>query len=96
MMFIVLLRFSSNKALAPQFMEGHNAWIQRGLADGIFLVVGSLQPKAGGAILAHGTSLCDLQARVDADPLVEHNVVRAEILEISPARADERLSFLLD
>ena len=93
-MFIVLLRFSANKAQAPQFMEGHKAWIQRGMDEGVFLVVGSLQPNAGGAILAHKTSLSELEARVNEDPFVEANVVSAEILEITPARTDERLNFL--
>lgn len=93
-MFVVLLRFSANKARARQLLEGHNAWIERGVRDGVFLVVGSLQPAAGGAILAHATSLADLQARVAEDPFVEEDVVSAEILEITPARTDERLSFL--
>ncbi len=95
-MFVVLLRFSTNKAQASQFMEGHKAWIQRGMEDGVFLVVGSLQPNAGGAILAHGISLAELQARVNEDPFVEENVVSAEILEMTPTRADERLGFLMN
>jgi uncharacterized protein YciI len=93
--FVVLLRFSENKAQARQFMEGHNAWIQRGIEDGVFLVVGSLQPNAGGAILASGTSLQELHVRVNEDPFVQENVVSAEIFEITPARTDERLSFLM-
>jgi uncharacterized protein YciI len=95
-MFVILLRFSDNKGNAGQFMDGHKEWIQRGFDDGVFLVVGSLQPNSGGGIVAHDTSLSDLQSRVDDDPFVAENVVRAEILEIAPARADERLSFLLD
>lgn len=94
-MFIVFLKFSDNKAQAGQFMEGHNAWIKRGFDDGVFLMVGSLQPKAGGAVLAHNISMADLQVRVNNDPFVAENVVTAEIHEISPAKADDRLDFLL-
>ncbi|WP_159593373.1 YciI family protein [Chelativorans xinjiangense] len=94
-MFVVLLRFSENKAKAPQFMEAHKAWIQRGIEDGVFLLVGSLEPNAGGALLAHATTLPALQARVNEDPFVAENVVGAEILEITPNRTEERLSFLL-
>jgi len=94
-MFIVLLKFSDNKDRAGQFMDGHNAWIKRGFVDGVFLVVGSLQPNLGGGIVAHNTSLSDLQDRVNDDPFVAENVVSAEILEISPAKTDERLKFLL-
>ncbi len=94
-MFIVLLRFSGNKGEASQFMEGHNEWIKRGFDDGVFLLAGSLQPKLGGGIVAHNTTLSELQSRVNEDPFVAQNVVTAEILEISPAKADERLQFLV-
>lgn len=93
-MFVVLLRFSDNKAAAGRFMDGHNAWIQRGFDDGVFLMVGSLKPNLGGGVVAHGTSLEDLQARVAEDPFVAENVVTAEILDIDPARMDARLDFL--
>lgn len=94
-MFIVLLKFSDNKGQAAQFMDGHNAWIKRGFDEGVFLLVGSLQPKSGGGVVAHNTSLTDLQNRVSNDPFVVENVVSAEIFEITPAKADERLEFLL-
>jgi uncharacterized protein YciI len=95
-MFVVLLKFSDNKANASQFMEGHKEWVKRGFDDGVFLLAGSLQPNLGGGIVAHDTSLPDLQNRVNTDPFVAENVVKAEILEIAPAKADSRLSFLLD
>ena len=76
-------------------MDGHKQWIKRGLDDGVFLLAGSLQPNAGGGIVAHNTSLPDLQRRVNADPFVAEDVVSAEILEITPSKADPRLDFLL-
>ena len=94
-MFIVLLKFSSNKGKASQFMEGHKEWIKRGFDDGVFLLVGSLQPNLGGGIVAHNTSLPDLQGRVNDDPFIVEHVVSAEILEIAPAKTDARLEFLL-
>lgn len=95
-MFVVLLKFSDNKVQASRFMEGHLEWIDQGMDDGIFLLVGSLQPNLGGGILAHSTSLSDLQRRVSDDPFVSENVVSAEVLEITPSKADERIKFLLD
>ena len=94
-MFVVLLRFAGNKGKAGQFMEPHKAWLQRGFDDGIFLLAGSLQPGLGGAIMAHNSSMPDLQERVNADPFVAEGVVSAEILEISPSRVDDRLKSLL-
>ena len=95
-MLVVLLRFSDNKGEASQFMEGHKEWIQRGFDDGVFLLVGRLQPNLGGGIVAHNSSLSDLQSRVNTDPFVVENVVQAEILEITPSKADPRLDFLLE
>lgn len=94
-MFIIMLRFAANKALAGQFMEGHKSWIRQGFADGVFLLTGSLQPNQGGGILAHNSSLEDLQARVNDDPFVAEGVVSAEIIELSPGQAEPRLQFLL-
>ena len=94
-MFFVLLRFSGNKGQAGQFMDGHKEWLERGFDDGIFLLTGSLQPNLGGGIVAHNTSLSELQDRVNDDPFVAENIVSAEILEIAPSRSDERLAFLL-
>lgn len=92
-MFIITLRFV-DKTKAPQFMDGHNAWIKRGFDDGVFLLVGSLQPNAGGAILAHNASPEEIEARVQDDPFVAEGVVSAEILSVAPGRTDERLAFL--
>lgn len=94
-MFIVLLKFSGNKGQAKQFLDGHNAWVKRGFDDGIFLLAGSLQPNVGGGIVAHHTSPAELHSRLKDDPFVAENVVSAEILEITPSQADERLKFLL-
>lgn len=94
-MFLVTLKFSASKAKAAQFMDGHNAWIRRGFDDGVFLLTGSLQPAAGGAVLAHNVSRADLETRVKDDPFVAEDVVQAEIVEIKPGKTDERLAFLL-
>jgi len=103
-MFILLLTFSANKSQAAAHMQSHKDWIKRGLDEGVFLVVGSLQPatsagehkgKGGGAIIAHNTTRAELQARVNDDPFVRENVVSAEIIEVSPQQTDERLKFLL-
>jgi uncharacterized protein YciI len=93
-MFIVLLSFSADKGKAGQLMDDHNQWLRRGFDDGVFVLAGSLQPNRGGGILAHNTSMADLQRRVNQDPFVAENVVTAEILEITPSKTDARLQFL--
>jgi len=94
-MFVILLRFSENKDKAGELMAGHNVWIKQGFEDGVFLLVGSLQPNLGGSVIAHNSSLAELQQRVGDDPFVAENVVSVEILEIDPKISDERLNFLI-
>ncbi|MEO3431407.1 hypothetical protein AAFN88_21295 [Pelagibius sp. CAU 1746] len=95
-MFIVQLKFTDDKSRAGHFMEGHKAWLQQGFDEGVFLLAGSLQPNLGGGVVAHNTSREDLQSRVEADPFVAEKVVTAEIIELTPSRADERLGFLVE
>ncbi|WP_417465330.1 YciI family protein [Kordiimonas sp.] len=94
-MYIILLTFSDNKASAAKHMDGHKSWIKKGIEDGIFLIVGSLQPNRGGAIIAHNIEADALAHRIKEDPFVVDNVVKAEIMEVTPSAAHERVKFLL-
>jgi uncharacterized protein YciI len=94
-MFIVFLRFSKEKGRASELMAAHNEWLARGMAEGVFLLVGSLLPNAGGVLVAHQTTRADLEDRVRDDPFVANDVVSFELLEVSCKKADPRLAFLL-
>lgn len=93
-MFVVTLKFGPNKDRAPAVMAAHNAWIAEGFERGVFLLTGSLQPRAGGAVLAHNITREDLEALMQADPFVKEGVVVPDIIEITPGRTDDRLAFL--
>lgn len=94
-MFVVLLRFSANKANASQFMDGHNAWLRDGFQKGVFLLAGTIQPKQGGAVVAHNATLEQIQEIVEKDPFVAENVVAAEIIDIAPSKTATPLNFLM-
>lgn len=93
-MYVITLKFAANRASAPTFMEGHKAWIARGFEEGVFLMTGTIEPQAGGVVLAHNTDRAALEARVNDDPFVAEGVVDAQIMSVAPGRTDERLSFL--
>jgi len=95
-MFIIQLTFSDNKSQAKDFMEGHKKWLQTGFDKGIFVLSGSLQPNAGGGLIAVDVSKQEIEEIVAEDPFVIENVVKPKIIELAPSKADERLSFLLD
>ncbi|AAV95179.1 YciI family protein [Ruegeria pomeroyi] len=94
-MFLILLKFSTNKARAPEVMADHVAWLKQGFDDGVFDLAGSLQPQLGGGILARAATRAEVEARVAADPFVIEDVVTAEILELTPSRASADFTFLL-
>lgn len=94
-MFVILLKFSTNKAKAGQFMDRHNAWLREGFAKGTFVLSGSIQPKAGGAVLAHNATPEQIRAILNEDPFVAEDVVTAEIVEISASKSIPELEFLL-
>ena len=56
-MFIVLLKFSTNREQSGDYLDGHKAWLKQGFDDGVFLLAGSLQPGLGGGILARGSTV---------------------------------------
>ncbi|MBT2333224.1 hypothetical protein J7E49_04815 [Variovorax paradoxus] len=91
MVYIVFLRFSTNRAEARRWLDAHNEWIQRGINDHVFLLAGSLGPSEGGAVLAINADLEALRVRVNADPFVEHRVVEADIVSITPFRMSARV-----
>lgn len=95
-MFIVILKFAANKNQAPTHMSDHINWINKGFEDGVFLLTGSVQPNAGGSIIAHKLSREALDERLQQDPFVEHGVVSVEVIDIKPSRTIDSLAHLME
>ncbi|SDX66612.1 YciI family protein [Litoreibacter albidus] len=93
-MYIITLNLTEKKGEAAAHMAAHNEWIAKGFEDGVFLLVGGLKPQGGGAILATCDDRSEIEARMAADPFVREGIATAQIQEVSPARADQRLSSL--
>ncbi|QGG96955.1 hypothetical protein GH723_03455 [Actinomarinicola tropica] len=89
-MYLVTLEIT-DPTHAGAHAPGHAAWIDRGVEDGVFLLVGSV-PGRGGAILARRTSEATLSARVHQDPFVAHGVATPTITEIVPSRIHPELA----
>ncbi len=92
-MHMILLEFGENKSAAPEFMEAHNAWIDKGFADGVFLMTGSLK-SGSGIILASGENDVQMAERIALDPFVAHGVVSSRILEFDAKRTAPEFAFL--
>lgn len=93
-MYIIFLRISAPKSELGPHLPGHKQWIDQGFADGVFLLVGSLQPPPGGCVIAYNLSREALEARLAQDPFVAHNLAQVEIQEVSPTKTIESLALL--
>jgi uncharacterized protein YciI len=93
-MFVIFLKLAENRHMAGAHLAGHSDWIRQGLDDGVVLLVGSLSGGQGGAIIAHGVALADIDKRLEADPFVAERIVVPEIIEIEPGAVDHRLDFV--
>ncbi|MDR2145238.1 MAG: YciI family protein [Tannerella sp.] len=95
-MYVILLKFTEKADQAEKFVQSHIAWVKQGFDDDVFLLAGSILPDTGGAIIAQGASLPEIEKRVEGDPFVSEGIVNAEVIEIEPGMADKRLAFLLE
>lgn len=95
-MYIITLTLTEKKSMAPDFMAAHNQWISRSVDAGMFVLVGSLKPQGGGAILAIAPDMETVSAHVAEDPFVSEGIVTPHIQEVAPAITDTRLAFLKD
>ena len=77
-------------------MQDHVAWINRGFDKGFFHLVGNLNPKEGGGIIAHGVTREALEELVNEDPFVKHDVVKVEYIEIHASRVSDQFLHFLD
>lgn len=93
-MHLIVLRFTDRRPDAPRWMAAHNAWLDAGFADGIFLAAGSLHDGTGGCVLAAGVAADAIAARVAQDPFVAHGVVTADITGFQPHRTQPGLAAL--
>lgn len=84
-MHIIFLKFGPNRAQASQWMAEHVRWIKQGIEDGVFLLAGSLESAAGGAVLAVNLERAEIDFRVSQDPFVIHRVVTPEVHTVSPS-----------
>ena len=94
-MFIVILRYKASLAAIDQAAPAHREWVAQGYAEGVFLLSGPQNPRTGGAILAHGLSRTELDARLAQDPFNKGHLADYEIIELTPRASDPRLAFLV-
>ena len=94
-MFVVTLTYTAELADVDAAMRRHMAWLNRGYADGVFVVSGRQVPRTGGVIIAQGASREELEARVAEDPFVAEGLATATVTEFNASQTAPDLKGLL-
>lgn len=94
-MLIILLTYTAPLERIDACVAAHRTWLQQCYADGVFLASGPQVPRSGGAILAHGLSRAELEARLAQDPFAQAGVAAYQVIEMAVGMSDPRLAFLV-
>lgn len=95
-MFIVLLTYTAPLNQIDALGEAHRGWLRTCYDDGVFLASGPQDPRSGGAILAHGLTRAELEARLAQDPFAQAGLATYQITKVAVRFADPRLAFLME
>ena len=75
-------------------MKAHVSWLEKGFAEGLFLVAGRQKPRTGGVILVRGNKP-GVEALAASDPFVISGVATIEVVEFGASFATTEMAALL-
>ena len=93
-MFIVTLTYLKPVEEVDAYMAGHVEWLDKGFADGLFVVSGRRVPRTGGVIVARSGDEAGLRAFLALDPFAVHGAARFDIVEFSATKTAPGLETL--
>ncbi|TPG64772.1 YciI family protein [Ewingella americana] len=95
MLYIAVLSYVKPLSEVDALLPAHVEWLRKGYDDGIFILSGRRNPRTGGVILARGSSIEEIQARMKEDPLQHQGLATLEITPFEPTMSAEDLQHLL-
>lgn len=75
-------------------MKRHMKWLEKGYAEGVFVVSGRQAPRAGGVIISRGHK-AEVEALVASDPFVAGGKAEAQVIEFNASQAADGFGGLL-
>jgi len=91
---VVLLRYRVPVSEVDAHMPAHVAWLEKGYAEGLFLMSGRRVPRTGGVILVRGHRQ-EVEALMASDPFVSSGSAEAEVIEFTASMAVEAVAVAL-
>jgi uncharacterized protein YciI len=77
-----------------RLMESHVEWLERGYAEGLFLLSGRRNPRTGGVIVCRGHKP-EVEALAASDPFVTEGAATTEVIEFNASWAADAVAPLL-
>jgi len=75
-------------------MKPHVEWLEKGYAEGLFLVSGRREPRTGGVILCRGRK-AEVEALTTSDPFVTSGAATVEVIEFTASMAADAVASTL-
>ena len=91
---LILLEYVGALDAVDAQMKHHVAWLEKGFAEGVFLIAGRQDPRIGGVILARGRKT-EAEALAATDPFVTSGVATARVIAFNASFAVPEIAALL-
>lgn len=88
---LILINYVVPLAEVDRHMKPHIEWLERGYAEGLFLMSGRREPRTGGVIVCRGHK-AEVAALATSDPFVTEGAATIEVIEFNASWAAEAVA----
>ena len=92
---LILLSYVRSLDAIDAQLQAHVDWLERGFAEGLFLVAGRRDPRTGGVILVRGRKP-EVEKLAQSDPFVASGVAEAEVVAFNASFAAPALAQIIE
>jgi DNA-3-methyladenine glycosylase len=96
-MFVIKITYPDPNDLSKveQFLTEHRAFLNKYYQEGVFLMAGPCQPRAGGIIISLLNNKAQLEQILQEDPFYTEKVANYDLIEFMPSGCHSILQPLL-
>ncbi|MDI3385397.1 YciI family protein [Streptomyces sp. B-S-A8] len=91
-MFVLELTYTAPIEAVDTHLDAHVAWLDRHLADGVFIAAGRKNPRDGGVIIAVGEDRAAVEKIAAADPFSTAGVCEYRVTEFIATKTAPELA----
>lgn len=92
---VMVITYTAPIEAVDALRDQHLAWLQRGFAEGLFLIAGRQVPRTGGVIVCRGER-AEVEALSASDPFVTGRVASVAVIEMAASFAQPEIAGLLE